>query len=176
MTEASGVCHLARPSCVFKSPCLPNASSSSDLKLEVLGASFSSARTVLPCGAGRYHRIKGCWRGRRSQGRDVEEGALEQASCRFPEAPRSPECCAYRTPGPESLQQRLGWRDPRGPSSQGARLSASSLPTAFARPVPSLYPCSPLGVCGRPRLPAVPRWSRCLDATPGWGRMFGCAP
>lgn len=159
MTEVSEICHLARPSRVFKRPCQMLVPVLTFLKLDALGASSGGPHTAPPCGAGKCLRTEGCRRRPRSQGSETAEEALEQASCGFPEAPRSPECCARRTLGPERLQQWLGWRDPRGSRDQFR----------------VFIPAPTLGMCGCLRPAGVRRWIRCLDAAPGWGRMFGWA-
>lgn len=119
VTEVSGICHLARPSRVFKSPGQILVPAPVFLKLDALGAPSSGPHTAPPCGgAGKCLRPEGCGRRPRSQGSEPGEGALEQASRGFTEARRSPEYSARRTLSLERLQQRLGWRDPRGSRDQ----------------------------------------------------------
>lgn len=107
---------------------------------------------------------------------------MEQASCGSPEALRSPECCAHRTPDPVRLQQRLGWRDPRGSSSHGARLSTPPPSPLHSRDEFRIFIIAPPGVfCGgRGRLVSpdgagawMPRWvgAGCSDEPCDFGGL-----
>ena len=170
--EASGLCHLACPTHVFKSSCQ-----------KLVPARTLSWRQEARPPAARPQRpleaLEGIIEQKDAGGdRGSKEGILGKGRW----SRRAADLLRLRGhPNAVSTGLRVlgvvnsGWVD--GTHADPAHMAQDSqrlLPPLCVRATSSasLSPL-PLGYVWRPRPPGVPRWSRCLDAAPGWGRMFG---